>query len=128
MNTKRIFPIIIFAIVALASFAAGKADIKFSSTTHDFGVIKASAGPVTATYEFTNTGDAPLAIINVTNGGCGCTTPSYPKAPLRPGEKGVIKITFNPKGRSGEVNRVVRVKSNAKKSKLSLEFSAVIVP
>lgn len=123
---KRYLIILLALVAASAAFAAGKAQLTFSSTDHKFGTIKANGGPVTAVYEFTNTGDAPLAIINVTNGGCGCTTPSYPKEPIRPGAKGVIKIHFNPSGRKGEVNRQVRVKSNG--GKAALTFSAVIIP
>lgn len=125
---KKYIAILTIILVAGIAFAAGKAKITFSSRDYDFGNIKADGGPVTAVYEFTNTGDAPLVIAHVTNGGCGCTTPSYPKEPIRPGGKGVIKITFNPAGRKGEVNREVRVKTNGAKGKLSLTFSAVIIP
>ena len=53
--------------------AKDKAEITFTQTSHDFGTIKANDGAVSAVYEFTNTGTAPLTIITVTNGGCGCT-------------------------------------------------------
>lgn len=125
---KKIFAFLIIITVAISAFAAGKADISFTSKKFDLGTIKADGGPVTATYEFTNTGTEPLAIIDVTNGGCGCTTPSYPKAPIKPGAKGVIKIHFNPNGRRGEVNRAVRVKTNGRTSKTTLQFSAIIIP
>lgn len=125
---KRKLTLLVALLVGVAAFAAGKAQLTFRSQTYDFGTIKANGGPVTAIYEFTNTGDAPLAISHVTNGGCGCTTPSYPKEPIRPGGKGVIKIHFNPTGRKGEVNRAVRVKSNGAKGKVTLQFSAVIIP
>lgn len=126
---KRLLSLlIIIAATASMAFAAGKAEISFKSTNYDFGNIKASGGSVTAVYEFTNTGSAPLAIINVTNGGCGCTKPSYPVEPILPGKSGVIKITFNPAGRRGELAREVKVKSNASKSKVSLTFSGMIIP
>lgn len=118
---------LIFLTLSLA-FAAGKAEMTFTSTNFDLGTIKADGGQVVATYEFTNTGSAPLAIIHVTNGGCGCTRPSYPKEPIMPGKKGVIKITFNPAGRRGELNREVTVKSNATKSKIKLTFTGIILP
>lgn len=108
--------------------AAGKAAINFETTTHDFGTIKASDGPVKAQYEFKNTGDSPLIIVNVTNGGCGCTTPTYPKEPIMPGKSGTITIHFDPTGRRGEFNREVKVKTNAQKKDNSLKFNGVIVP
>ena len=67
-------------------------------------------------------------IITVSNGGCGCTTPSYPKAPIAPGQTGEIKIQFDPSGRRGEFNREVKVKTNASKKRTSLRFSGVIIP
>mgnify|MGYP001029298677 CR=1 FL=1 len=104
------------------------AAITFSNTKHDFGNIKASDGKVTAVYRFTNTGSAPLVIITVSNGGCGCTTPSYPKAPIAPGQSGEIKIQFDPTGRRGEFNREVKVKTNASKKRTALRFSGVVIP
>ncbi|MCH5345969.1 MAG: DUF1573 domain-containing protein [Muribaculaceae bacterium] len=114
-------------LVAVVAMAAGKSAITFSETSHDFGNIKAGGGPVTCEYKFTNTGDAPLVILTVTNGGCGCTTPDFPKEPIAPGKTGVIKIHFNPQGRSGEFRRQVSVKVN-NGTKAKLNFTGVIVP
>lgn len=108
--------------------AAGKAGIKFESTSHDFGTIHEKDGRVTAVFDFTNTGDAPLTIVTVTNGGCGCTKPSFPLEPIAPGKTGEIKITFDPKGRRGEFNRTVKVKTNAGSARKKLTFSGVVVP
>lgn len=127
---KRIFLILFMAVaVTVTALAADKgAAITFDQTKHDFGTIHASDGSVTAIYRFTNTGTEPLIIITVSNGGCGCTTPSYPKAPIAPGKTGVISITFDPTGRRGEFNREVKVKTNASKKRTSLRFSGVIIP
>ncbi|WP_255201537.1 DUF1573 domain-containing protein [Duncaniella muris] len=126
---KKIFLVLLLAVTAIISASAkDKAEMTFVKTAHDFGTIKADGGAVTAVYEFTNTGSAPLTIINVSNGGCGCTKPSFPKRPIAPGKKGEIKITFQPKGRAGEFNRTVKVKSNATKSRINLTFNGVIIP
>lgn len=125
---KKLLLMMLLLLSATTLSAKGKTDITFSNNAHDFGTIKADKGSVTATYEFTNTGDEPLTIINVTNGGCGCTKPEYPRQPIAPGKKGTIKITFNPRGRSGEFNRSVKVKVSSMKSRKVLTFSGVIVP
>lgn len=128
---KRYILILIAAVAAtLTMAAAGKgAEIKFDSQTYEMGTIHASKGNVTATYTFTNTGTEPLVIISVSNGGCGCTRPSYPKQPIAPGKQGVITINFNPAGRRGELNREVKVKSNAVNGKTQrLRFTGVIIP
>lgn len=118
--------IALLSITIIAVMAAGKAEIKFENTKYDLGNIKEDGGPVTATYKLKNSGDSPLVIIQVTNGGCGCTQPDYPKEPIAPGKTAEIKIHFNPRGRTGEINRSVRVKSNGGKKELM--FSGVILP
>ena len=124
-----LFLTLVVAAVASTAMAAGKgAAISFRETKVDFGNIHAKDGTVTAIYRFENTGTEPLVIVTVTNGGCGCTVPSYPKAPIAPGESGEIKITFDPSGRRGEFNREVRVRTNASKKRMALKFSGVILP
>lgn len=129
---KRIIAFTLAAVLAvLTSLAATNgAPISFSQTSHDFGTIRAGAGSVTAEFDFKNNSDEPVAILTVTNGGCGCTKPSFPKKPVMPGKTAKIKITFNPQGRSGEFNREVKVRyaSASKKGKLALRFSGVIIP
>ena len=124
----RIFSILLLALAALTVNAA-EPDITFEELTFDFGTIAEDGGPVKHEFKFTNTGDAPLVIVSVTNGGCGCPRPEYPKQPIAPGKTGVITIKFNPTGRRGEFNRQVQVKTNAAKSKrVKLKFSGSIIP
>lgn len=128
---KNIFTALALIIItAFAAAAGGKgAELTFRSQTYDLGTIHSSKGNVKATYDFTNTGTEPLIIVNVTNGGCGCTKPDYPKQPIAPGKSGKITITFNPAGRRGELRREVKVKSNAKNGKRqTLKFTGVIIP
>lgn len=125
---KKTIALIVAAIIGtIAAIAAGP-QMKFETTSHDFGTIHADGGKVSCEYTFTNTGTEPLVIISVSNGGCGCTKPSFPKKPIEPGKTGTIKITFNPAGRKGEFNRTVKVRSNAEQKRESLRFSGVIVP
>jgi len=91
------------------SWAAAK--VSFSQTTHDFGTIQEKDGDATVEFAFTNTGDAPLLILRASSS-CGCTVPEYPKKPLRPGESGVIKVTYHAKGRPGPFQKSVYVYDN----------------
>ncbi|MDE6415782.1 MAG: DUF1573 domain-containing protein [Duncaniella sp.] len=125
---KILFLLFAVMFTAFVTEAKSKAEIKFEAVSHDFGTIRANGGKVTATYKFTNTGDKPLVIVSVSNGGCGCTVPSYPKMPVQPGKEGEISITFDPRGRSGEFERVVKVKTNAGNSRQKLTFSGTIIP
>lgn len=124
---RSLLTLIAIFVVSIVAMAAGKAEISFDKTKHDFGAIKASDGRVSATYHFVNTGTEPLVIIDVTNGGCGCTKPEYPKHPIEPGKSGDIVIRFDPSGRRGEFNREVKVKTNASKKRQNLIFTGVIM-
>lgn len=83
----------------------------FSQDSHDFGTIP--EGPA-AEYEFKfkNTGNEPIVISKV-HASCGCTTPSYSKEPVKPGETGTVKAVYNTQGRPSPFNKSITVISNA---------------
>ncbi len=124
---KRLALALIASIWAMAAMAAGP-EITFDTTAHDCGTIRADKGAVSWTYRFTNTGDEPLVIISVSNGGCGCTKPAFPAQPVAPGQSGEIKITFNPEGRRGQLDRKVKVRTNASSKPVMLSFNGMIIP
>ena len=70
-----------------------KAEFKFNEEKHDFGKIPQGT-PVTTVFEFTNVGQDPLIITDV-RPTCGCTIADFTKTPVKAGEKGLIKITYN---------------------------------
>ena len=84
--------------------------IVFTSETYDYGTIKNGAEP-NCTFEFKNTGNAPLIISNA-KGSCGCTVPTWPKEPIAPGAKGVITVKYDTT-REGAINKNVTITSNA---------------
>ena len=127
--TKRFF-ISIFAIslVALSALADDKqAEATFEVKSHDFGTIKEADGPVSCTFEFTNTGNKPLLIIDAT-ASCGCTRPEFPTKPIKPGKKGKIKVTYSPIGRPGAFKKTVKVKTNGKERTTTLRISGTVIP
>lgn len=96
---------------ALHAQKAPYAEISFDKVVHDFGSIEES-GLAYCEFEFTNTGTAAMEIRRV-NSSCGCTTPEYPKTPIVPGAKGIIKVAYNTVGRPGPFNKSIAVYSNA---------------
>lgn len=123
----RLFSILLLALAALTVNAA-EPDITFEELTFDFGTIAEDGGPVKHEFKFTNTGDAPLMIVNAT-ASCGCTRPDFPKKPVGAGKKGVLKVTYLPKGRPGEFNKTVTVKTNSKKhKKVTLRIKGFVTP
>lgn len=104
------------------------AEVRFMEKKFDFGIVAEKGGPVSHSFEFTNTGTAPLVIISAT-ASCGCTRPTYPTEPIAPGKKGTIKVTYLPEGRPGEFTKVVKVRTNAKESKkISLTITGTVRP
>ncbi|HLU87796.1 MAG TPA: DUF1573 domain-containing protein [Taishania sp.] len=94
----------------VAQEVAGGAKIEFKKDTHDYGDIKYGADG-TCTFEFKNTGNAPL-IISDAKGSCGCTVPEWPKEPINPGKTGTITVKYDTK-RPGAINKSVTITSNA---------------
>jgi hypothetical protein len=88
--------------------------MKFDKEEYNFGTIK-QGDKVEYAFEFTNTGKEPL-IISEAHGSCGCTVPEWPKQPLKKGEKGTIKVTFNSAGKQGMQDKTITITSNASES------------
>ena len=111
---KKAFAIPLFVIIPLITLIAQtkEANISFDSEIHNFGKIMEADGPVTVSFEFTNTGSTPLMIKKV-HASCGCTSPNWSKEPVLPGKKGFVSATYNPKNRPGPFSKTVSVTSNA---------------
>lgn len=101
-------------LVCGITFAAAQAEIKFDKLTHNFGSFSEKDAKVSCVFTFTNVGDAPL-IINQAVASCGCTVPEYPKTPVKPGESGEIKVTYNGKGKfPGHFKKMITIRTNGK--------------
>lgn len=93
---KNIFLALSVMLFSTAIFAqAKKADevVKFKETVYDFGKIKQGV-PVTHDFEFVNVSGKPVVVENAT-ASCGCTTPTWPQAPVAKGKADIIKAGFN---------------------------------
>lgn len=115
-----------FAQQAETPAEAPYAEISFEKTVHDFGAVEYN-GNGTYEFHFSNTGTAPL-FINSANSTCGCTVPSYSKAPIIPGGKGVITVKYDT-SRQGAINKKITVTSNAKtNSSVALQIKGEVKP
>lgn len=92
----------------------------FKEEEFNFGTIK-QGEQVKHDFEFTNTGKEALIISNAA-GSCGCTVPEWPKEPIAPGAKAVIKVTFNSAGKQGVQDKTVTLQSNAKQNPFVLHL------
>lgn len=103
------------------------AQATFPKKTYDFGYIKEADGVATCEFEFINTGTEPLLILTVKTT-CGCTAPDYPKRPIEPDGKGVIKVNFNPAGRQGGFLKTITVRTNGKEKRTTLSIEGSVIP
>lgn len=78
----------------------------WNETTHDFGKIKQN-DPAAVTFTVKNNGTAPL-IITAAKSSCGCTVAEFTKEPIKAGESGVVKATYN-SARVGVFTKTVTV-------------------
>jgi len=93
-----------------ATIAAAAPVMKFEYDNHDFGKIK-QGDKVNYKFNFTNTGKTPLIIANAV-ASCGCTTPDWPKGPIKPGDGGQINVTFNSMGKRGLQDKMITITAN----------------
>ncbi|MEO9964589.1 MAG: DUF1573 domain-containing protein [Reichenbachiella sp.] len=100
--------------------------IEFAESSYDFGDIE-QGDKVEYTFEFTNTGDAPIVISNVLTT-CGCTASSWPREPILPGASSKIEVTFNSAGKIGHQNKVVTIMSNATNNPERVKIVTNILP
>ncbi|SDP55682.1 Protein of unknown function [Mucilaginibacter sp. OK268] len=84
--------------------------MKFEKESHDFGKIK-QGDKVSYDFKFTNDGKSPLIITDAV-ASCGCTTPEWPKTPVKPGESALIKVVFNSAGKTGLQDKQITITAN----------------
>ena len=113
-------------IITSTAPADSSVTISFDKYKHDFGTINGSDGKVTTIFTFTNLGDSPLLIANVT-ASCGCTTPEWTREPVLPGEQGYVKVSYNPTSLTYFFDKPISVYSNGNPSKTVLSIIGTVV-
>jgi hypothetical protein len=107
---KRILGLVAVMVISAASYAQSGAKIEFKNETIDYGTVSKDADNGLRVFEFTNTGDADLIITDVKST-CGCTVPTKPKDPIKPGKTGKIEVKYNMN--PGPIRKTITVQSNA---------------
>jgi hypothetical protein len=114
---KRLFTVLAFALIAIASNAQGTqtnnktaADmLLLKETSFDFGKIP-QGRPVTHEFEIVNTSSDTLKLENV-QASCGCTTPVWKKDPVAPATSTKINVGYNAMA-EGSFEKVVTIYYN----------------
>jgi hypothetical protein len=96
----------------------------FPEMEHDFGTI-AEGEVVEHLFNFTNNGQAPLIISNIT-ASCGCTSPDWTKSPVKPGETGFVKVIFNSTSKAGVQAPTVTIQANTSPTVTRLRLKGTV--
>ncbi|WP_026976650.1 DUF1573 domain-containing protein [Flavobacterium tegetincola] len=86
------------------------AGINFVNDVMDYGTIELKSDGARE-FVFTNNGTQPLIITNA-QGSCGCTVPTWPKAPIAPGATAVIGVKYDT-NRPGPFTKTITLTSNS---------------
>lgn len=80
---------------------------------------------VSVNFIFSNKGKTPLVIYDV-KASCGCTVPTWPKAPIKPDGKSLIKVDFETKKQKGVFTKTIFVESNANEDVILLKLKGKV--
>jgi hypothetical protein len=108
---KISFIVCLFLTLGFLNLSAADAPkIKFEKDVYDFGKIE--QGQI-AKYKFVfkNTGSAPLVLTNV-RPSCSCTTPSWTKEPILPGQSGFVEAAYNSATGHGTFAKSITITTN----------------
>ena len=99
--------------------------MSFEAMEVDYGTIEQDSEPFRV-FKFTNTGTEPVMIMNA-RGSCGCTVPSYSKAPVAPGESSEIKVRYDTH-RIGQFRKRVTLTTNVPGDPIVLTIKGKVEP
>ncbi len=107
--------------------ANAKTEITFKKMVHDFGNIN-EGDVVETTFEYTNTGTAPLYVTKI-KASCGCTIPSnWSKEPLKPGDTGFFTVKFNSRNKPNRQSKRISILANTAKGNEYVTIKAQVKP
>lgn len=109
MKMKNLLLVGAFLVSGIAFMNAQ--EIELSESNVDLGNI-AFGGKAVTTVKIKNTGNKPL-IISDAKASCGCTVPSWPKAPIAPGQSADMTVEYTTTKNPGAFNKTVTLNSNA---------------
>lgn len=104
----------------------GTALISLDKKVYDFGTV--NEGDIVETSFFvTNSGKTDLVITRA-KGSCGCTVPTWPKEPIKPGKTGEIKVKFNTNGKPNRQQKTVTLTTNTESGREVLTIKGSVTP
>lgn len=123
MISKIILSLLFLTTILSCNQSNDNTTISFEKTDYDFGEIAADEN-VSLLFRFSNTGEAPLIIKNITTS-CGCTVPEWNKKSIMKDEESEIKVDIHPTG-PGIFNSSLTVFYNSDNSPQTLRIKGVV--
>ena len=121
----KLFVFAIIIAIGTASPSLDGAVFSFAGKTMFMFADVKEGEQLSHSFEFTNTGNAPLVISDY-KVACACTKAIFSQAPILPGQKSEIKITFDTNGKYGFQDRIIKVYSNANKRPIKLRIKVFV--
>jgi major membrane immunogen (membrane-anchored lipoprotein) len=112
------------SIIEFGDEKTKEAKFEFEEEVWDFGTIT-DGEVVEHSFKFKNAGNEPLVIASV-KASCGCTVPDYSKEPVKPGKTGIIRVSFDSKGKENAVSKDVTIIANTVPVTSKLEIRAFV--
>ncbi len=122
---KRLLPILLVLSMGWGELRAQPA-LTLLQKGYDLGCVPEDGGPVSRTYTFQNSGDAPLVVVRVETS-CACTKAEATKKPVMPGEEGSITVTYNPRHQHGVFNKAISIYTNIPGSRYIVTLRGEVV-
>ena len=109
---KNLIIVIATALFTITTYSQSGPKIQFSApdNTIDYGKVSKNTDNGIRTFEFKNTGDAPLQIINILSTK-ECSILSKPTSAIQPGQNGKIEVKYNMT--PGPIRKTITVETNA---------------
>ena len=121
---KGIF-LLLFCCLTAAAQRPVETSLRFDSTTWDFGLIKEADGVVSHEFNYINLSDHEVVLEFVTPG-CSCTTTTYSRSPLPPGQAAAIVVHFDPASQPGQFHQTVQIVLKGGKERYNLIVEGVV--
>jgi hypothetical protein len=123
---KKTFIVLVCLVSISTTLAWAQGRIKFATEKHNFGKIQEEGGPAQFSFEFTNTGNAPITLTNV-KASCGCTTPTWTKEAIEAGKTGVVTASYDPMNRPGPFTKSITVNTDGEPNTLVLNIEGDVI-
>lgn len=116
---------LIAILLASGAFTASAA-VEWLGDVHDFGAFSEDDGDATCRFAMVNLGPDPVALTSV-RASCGCTTPSYSRDPIMPGDTAYVDVRYNPIGRPGAFDKKIYVNLSDKSERQTLTIKGSVI-